>query len=411
MVSARPRRDRHRPARPRPHPGRQPRPAGQRDPRQADPVPDRARPRDPHAESPPRARPQARPGPPAQAPVALHRQPQVDPVAVQTALIGHTIARLGSPRWLALAVDWTMFDTILPGGGRTQGRRVRYQVLRIAVPRRGRALPLLEVADDRDHLPADHSQNQLEEQALAAVLAALPQGIRPVILADRGFARATLLEWLQARRVDFVVRIDRGTCITEPDGRRWKLGHEQLARGQLAFAPGVRYGRYHGRPRDLVINLALSWRVPPGHCRDRRRKPLMSRGTWRQACRTRTAQRRGTGNEAGSSSPSKTARAASALTECRSPAPAAVAAAGRVGHRAGVADPAGLAGARLPAARLARARRPARPTQPDHSRPGLARSPARPPTRLPAPPLRRRWVCVRPVHPLDNRPRTLTTRH
>ena len=205
--------------------------------------------------------------------MALHRQPQVDPVAVQTALIGHTIARLGSPRWLALAVDWTMFDTILPGGGRTQGRRVRYQVLRIAVPRRGRALPLLEVADDRDHLPADHSQNQLEEQALAAVLAALPQGIRPVILADRGFARATLLEWLQARRVDFVVRIDRGTCITEPDGRRWKLGHEQLARGQLAFAPGVRYGRYHGRPRDLVINLALSWRVPPGHCRDRRRKP------------------------------------------------------------------------------------------------------------------------------------------
>ena len=135
----------------------------------------------------------------------------MDPVAVQTALVPHTIARLGTPRWLALAIDWTMFDAILPGGGRTGGQRVRYQVLRIAVPRRGRALPLLEVAYDRDNLPADHSQNQLEEQALAAVLGALPAGVRPVILADRGFARASLLEWPPARRVDYVVRIDRGT--------------------------------------------------------------------------------------------------------------------------------------------------------------------------------------------------------
>ena len=47
-----------------------------------------------------------------------------------------------------------MFDAVLPSG-----RRVRYQVLRITVPRRGRALPLLQVAYDRDHLPADRSQN------------------------------------------------------------------------------------------------------------------------------------------------------------------------------------------------------------------------------------------------------------
>ncbi len=178
---------------------------------------------------------------------------RVDPVAVQTALIGATVVRLGTPRWLALAIDWTMFDTILPGGGRTGGRRVRYQVLRIAVPRRGRALPLLEVAYDRDHLPAGSSQNQLEEHALAATLGALPAGVRPVLLADRGFARASFLEWLQGRRVDYVVRIDRGTCITEPDGRCWKLGQEHLARGQLGFAPGVRYGLYHGRPRELVL--------------------------------------------------------------------------------------------------------------------------------------------------------------
>jgi hypothetical protein len=63
-------------------------------------------------------------------------------------------------------------------------------VLRIAVPRKGRALPLLQLAYDRDSLPAK-SQNQIEQDALLAVVGALPSGICPVILADRGFARAT----------------------------------------------------------------------------------------------------------------------------------------------------------------------------------------------------------------------------
>jgi len=61
---------------------------------------------------------------------------RLDPRAVQLALVPHTIARLGYPHWLGLAIDWTMFDTIMPSG-----RRVRYHVLRMALPRRGRAIP------------------------------------------------------------------------------------------------------------------------------------------------------------------------------------------------------------------------------------------------------------------------------
>ncbi len=192
---------------------------------------------------------------------------RVDAVAVQTALIPHTLARLGAPRWLGVAIDWTMFDAVLPSG-----KRVHYQVLRLAVPRRGRALPLLQVAYDQRRLPAGASQNQLEEAALLAVLRALPPGVRPVVLADRGFARATFLEWLQRHRVDYVVRIDAGTCLTEADGRRWKLGQAALAPGGLRWAPGVRYGLYHDRPRDLVLHVALCWRVPTGYTRDPRRK-------------------------------------------------------------------------------------------------------------------------------------------
>lgn len=190
---------------------------------------------------------------------------RVDPLAVQTALIPHTVAALGRPRWLGLAIDWTMFDSVLPSG-----ERARYQVLRIAVPRRGRALPLVQLAYHRDALPADKGQNQLEEDALLAVLRALPAGVRPVVLADRGFARADFPAWLQRHGADFVVRACRGTCLTAPDGSRWKLGERDPAPGRLAWAPGVRYGLYHGRPRDLVLNVAQCWRTPRHQAREPR---------------------------------------------------------------------------------------------------------------------------------------------
>lgn len=110
---------------------------------------------------------------------------RVEAMEVQLSLVPYTIARLGYPRWLGLAIDWTMFNTMTPSGEQT-----RYQVLRIAVPCRGRALPLLQLAYDRDRLPAK-SQNRIEQDVLLAVVRALPEGVRPVVLADRGFARAT----------------------------------------------------------------------------------------------------------------------------------------------------------------------------------------------------------------------------
>lgn len=192
---------------------------------------------------------------------------RVDDIAVQAALIPHTVAKLGNPRFLGLAIDWTMFDTVTP-----QGNRVSYQLLRIAVPRRGRALPLLQVAYDRRNLPAPKSQNRLEEEALLAVIDALPVGVRPVILGDRGFARANFLAFLKTHGLDYVIRIDKGTCMTEADGCRWKLGEEGTRRGEIRWSPNVRYALYHGRPTDLLVNLAICWRLPRHQARNPRRK-------------------------------------------------------------------------------------------------------------------------------------------
>jgi Transposase DDE domain len=192
----------------------------------------------------------------------------VDPLEVQMALVPYTIACLDFPRFLGLAIDWTMFNTTLPSG-----KQMRYQVLRIAVPRKGRALPLLQLAYDRDTLSPNKSQNQLLEQdALLAVVRALPMSIRPVILADRGFHRASFLAWCQRHELDYVVRIKKGTCITKADDRQCKLGEEELKPGELRFLESVRYGLYHGRPRELWINLALCWKMPKSRTRTPRRK-------------------------------------------------------------------------------------------------------------------------------------------
>src|SRR3954470_2106423 len=192
---------------------------------------------------------------------------RVDALETQMAFVPHLVARLGFPRWLGLAIDWTMFDTTLPSG-----ERMRYQVLRIAVPRKGRALPLLQLAYDWDNLSPTKSQNQLEQDALLAVVRALPASVRPVILADRGFARATFFAWLQKHRLEYVVRIDKGTCLTEVDGQRWKLGEEGLRPGQLRWASEVRYGLYHGRAREILLNVALCWKVSKSRAADSRRK-------------------------------------------------------------------------------------------------------------------------------------------
>lgn len=214
---------------------------------------------------------------------------RVDPQAVQLALIPYTLSSLGRPRLLGLAIDWTMWDTLTP-----KGERVRYQVLRIAVPRRGRALPLLQLAYYRDNLPQDSSQYKLEEEALEAVLRSLPPGVRAVILADRGFGRTEFIRWLQAHKLEYVIRVKRGTCITEPDGRRWKLGEQQLKPGQYAYSRGVRYALHQGRPTDVVVHLALCWKLSKSrvrrHNQRKRNQHKQPKEPWYLATSMKSAQ-------------------------------------------------------------------------------------------------------------------------
>ena len=85
--------------------------------------------------------------------------------------------------------------------------------------------------------------------------------IRPLLLADRGFGRASLLRRLQemprhtGRAVDYVVRLKGNVHIQTADGYQGLLRKYPLPSGRYVFLPGVRY-RSDG---VVTVNLALYW--------------------------------------------------------------------------------------------------------------------------------------------------------
>ena len=106
---------------------------------------------------------------------------------------------------------------------------------------RKRGLPLLTWAMDHDEL--NPSQNQLEEAFIARLLRNLPDAIRPPLLADRGFGRASLLRWLQemprhtGRTVDYVVRLKGNARIQTADGYRGCCGSIPCLPAAMCFCP------------------------------------------------------------------------------------------------------------------------------------------------------------------------------
>ena len=140
---------------------------------------------------------------------------------------------------------------------------------------RKRGLPLLNWATTVDELTP--SQNRLEEAFIARLLRHLPDAIRPLLLADRGFGRASLLRWLPemprhtGRTMDYVAPLKGNVHIRTADGYRGLLRKYPLRPNRYVFLPGSQY-RSDGA---VTVNLALYW--GRGH-----REPCI----WRLRCRT-----------------------------------------------------------------------------------------------------------------------------
>jgi hypothetical protein len=100
------------------------------------------------------------------------------------------------------------------------------------------------------------SQNRIEEQLLRLVAQLVSPALRPVIVADRGFARAELFRSLLAQEQDFVIRIDAATHVQANP-----FALPAPAAQVLACPPGERrwlpQGTYHSTERVPVHLLAV----------------------------------------------------------------------------------------------------------------------------------------------------------
>ena len=168
-----------------------------------------------------------------------------DSVAVQTALLAPIFQAAKLRGLVPIMIDWSDLG---------QGRNGLFA----AVCFRGRGLPLLSWVSTPEELHP--SQNRVEEFFIGRLLRHLPANIRPLLLADRGFGRASLIHFLQQMPrhtgypVDYVIRL-RGDVVVQNSGYRGRLRDYPLRKGRINFWPQTLY-RSDGA---VVINLVLYW--------------------------------------------------------------------------------------------------------------------------------------------------------
>ena len=158
--------------------------------------------------------------------------PRFDPIQTQCALMPAICHLAGLKGLTPIMIDWSDL------GRKRNG-------LFAAVCYRKRGLPLLSWATTDDELTP--SQNRLEEAFIARLLRHLPDAIRPLLLADRGFGRASLLRWLPemprhtGRTVDYVAPLKGNVHIRTADGYSGLLRKYPLRPGRYVFLPGAQY--------------------------------------------------------------------------------------------------------------------------------------------------------------------------
>jgi Transposase DDE domain len=172
-------------------------------------------------------------------------KPRIEVHTLYAPLIQRALAEWGQHA-LYLALDTTMVWN-------------RYCIIRLSVIYRGRAVPLVwEVVE--------HGSSRVAYEAYAALLDTvpplLPQGVRVVFLADRGFGDTALLAHLRRLRWHFRIRIKASFGVHRPGQRSCKVEDFHLAPGRAIFLHHVAITAEHYGP----LALALARHASTGEC-------------------------------------------------------------------------------------------------------------------------------------------------
>lgn len=142
-----------------------------------------------------------------------------------------------SRRELLVQLDWTDLDDA-------------HEVLVATVCFGGRALPVAW-ATSRKGL-YERSRNALETSLCLVSQRAVPDGVKLIIVADRGFCRASFFRALRRMGIHFIIRIRRDVHLITERGRG-PVSNRAIRRGQARDLPRARYGEDTRVPVRCVI--------------------------------------------------------------------------------------------------------------------------------------------------------------
>jgi len=121
------------------------------------------------------------------------------------ALLGFLLPRFGPVPFIPVMLDWTFIGTT-------------YAVLWAQIPYRGRSFPLF----CRVYTYGELGHTEHEIALLQGLANAWPKaGAQPLLLADRGFPKRELLDWLARREWFFLIRGKRSTVVHDAHGQRF----------------------------------------------------------------------------------------------------------------------------------------------------------------------------------------------
>lgn len=126
------------------------------------------------------------------------------------------------------------------------------QCLTAAVAWKGRALPVAAVLYRKSGIP--DSQNRIEQRFIRWLLRHVPDGWQICVVADRGFGRTSLIQFLQALAVDFVLRVKHDVTVTDALGKTTLLSKRWVKTGRTKLLPGMRYRA----DQAVTVNLVLT---------------------------------------------------------------------------------------------------------------------------------------------------------
>jgi hypothetical protein len=139
---------------------------------------------------------------------------------------------------LIISFDWTDIKS--------------FQTLMASVVFKGRSIPVCWASCSKHVYEGHRSRNAFEESLLLVLREMIPQHIRVILLADRGFGRTELARFCQRHGFHYIIRIQSNVHVRSASFTG-KLMDYRVRKGVCKLLRSVAYRSHHAVTQNIVI--------------------------------------------------------------------------------------------------------------------------------------------------------------